>query len=89
MLQISTIFSYAIFSISLVRSDGSVVVQEKHGGLKKVECANGNHAKTTLPDLYRYDNYVQCLEQGSAFCMVRAVVKPNSSNEVWNHVQVC
>ncbi|XP_052565831.1 O-acyltransferase like protein-like [Culex pipiens pallens] len=56
---------------TLVRSSASLLLEDN----------------VKLPALYRYDNYDQCLAQGSTFCMVRAVVKPNSSNEVWNRIQ--
>ncbi|XP_038121411.1 nose resistant to fluoxetine protein 6 [Culex quinquefasciatus] len=61
-----------------------------HGSdLTSVEKRDGDGREVTagLPDLYRYDNYGQCLERGSAFCMVRAVVKPKPLSEVWNRIQ--
>ncbi|XP_052567049.1 uncharacterized protein LOC120431211 isoform X2 [Culex pipiens pallens] len=54
-------------------------------GLYSVQGNDADNPK--WPDLYQYDNYAHCKEHGSAFCMVRAVVKPNSSNEVWNRIQ--
>ncbi|XP_058456878.1 nose resistant to fluoxetine protein 6-like [Malaya genurostris] len=41
----------------------------------------------SLPTLYRYDNYEECLGKESTYCMVRSLLKPDPSSELWLHVK--
>ncbi|XP_062550044.1 nose resistant to fluoxetine protein 6-like [Armigeres subalbatus] len=40
-----------------------------------------------MPKLYQYDDYGKCLKQGSAYCMVRSLVKPRPSSALWQRIQ--
>lgn len=85
MWKTATVLSYKIWFLlvlfSGVHQGSDLTTVEKRDG-------DGRDVAVVLPDLYRYDNYGQCLERGSAFCMVRAVVKPKPLSEVWHRIQV-
>lgn len=46
-----------------------------------------------MPKMYKYEPYDQCLnamaQHEAVYCMVNAVIAPNSSNPTWNIIQVC
>ncbi|XP_055604204.1 O-acyltransferase like protein-like [Uranotaenia lowii] len=47
--------------------------------------------RSAWPDLYQYDNYGQCQNHGRHFCLVKGLIHPDPSNELWlqikNHSQ--
>ncbi|XP_021697288.1 nose resistant to fluoxetine protein 6 [Aedes aegypti] len=56
-------------------SDGEVVARDPE------------HDYSYMPKLYQYDDYGKCLKQGSVYCMVRSLVKPRPSSELWRQIQ--
>ncbi|XP_058828421.1 nose resistant to fluoxetine protein 6-like [Topomyia yanbarensis] len=41
----------------------------------------------SMPALYRFDNYGECMENEGTYCMVRSLLRPNLSSELWLHVK--
>ncbi|XP_055533192.1 nose resistant to fluoxetine protein 6-like [Wyeomyia smithii] len=43
--------------------------------------------ESSMPPLYRYDNYEECMENGRTYCVARSLLQPDPSSKLWLQIK--